>query len=313
MSHRPFSGVITALVTPFKNDGSLDLNAFNKLLDLQKKSGIHGVVILGTTGENPTLNDEESQELVLNALEHRTNDFHVYVGTGTNDTKQTIDKSIKYSKLENGLHKPDGIMVVTPYYNKPNAQHLVYHYREVFHAIQETPACVYNVPGRTGINMSAQTLVKIAQENPNMVAIKEAAGNLNAITEMRLALNSVGKQGIHILSGDDPTFAPSLLCGSNGVISVTTNVIPAAMLTLFKAVQKGDFEEARTIHLNTYCINSGIFIVPNPVGIKWVLSYLGLCEYFVRPPLYPVEIHEEQQLKSIVLELQKNKVTTLCH
>ncbi|MES2614658.1 MAG: 4-hydroxy-tetrahydrodipicolinate synthase [Bdellovibrionota bacterium] len=305
MSHKPFSGVITALVTPFKKNLDLDLNAFSRLLENQKKSGIHGVVVLGTTGENPTLTEEESQKLVLTALEHRTENFHIYVGSGTNDTKHTIQKSLIYSKLQVGQNKPDGIMVVTPYYNKPNAQHLVYHYGEIFRAIKETPVCVYNVPGRTGININAQTLVKIAQENENLVAIKEAAGNVNAIVEMRLALNAAGKQHINILSGDDGTYAPSLLCGANGVISVTTNLIPKPMLDILYAVQNGNFAQAQALHLETFCINSGIFFLPNPVGIKWMLGHLGICEGFLRPPLYTPEEHEIQQLKFILSQLEK--------
>lgn len=313
MSHNTFSGVITAIITPFQKNGELDLTAFNKLLELQKKSGIHGVVVLGTTGENPTLSEEEAQRLVLTALEYRTDNFHIYVGSGTNDTKQTIHKSLTYSKLKTGQNKADGIMVVTPYYNKPNARHLVNHYREVFQSIPDIPVCIYNVPGRTGINMNAQTLGAIAQENQNLVAIKEAAGNVNAITEMRLELNRIGKQHINILSGDDPTFTPALLCGANGVISVTTNLIPESMLGILNAVKKGNFSEAQTLHLKTYCINSGIFVVPNPVGIKWMLAHVGLCGGFLRPPLYAAERQEEEQLKSIMKQLENNKVTMLCH
>ena len=145
------------------------------------------------------------------------------------------------------------------------------------------------------------------------MAIKEAAGNLNALTEMRLELNRAEKKHIHILSGDDATYAPALLCGASGVISVTTNLIPESMLAILNAVKNGNFAEAQTLHLNTYCINSGIFAVPNPVGIKWMLSHLGLCEGFLRPPLYVAEQQEELQLKSILTQLEKNKVTTLCH
>lgn len=313
MSHKPFSGVITAIVTPFQKNGNLDLTAFNKLLEIQKKSGIHGVVVLGTTGENPTLSEEESQQLVLNALEHRTDNFHIYVGSGTNDTKQTIQKSITYSNLKSGSNKPDGIMVVTPYYNKPNAQHLIYHYNEVFASIPNIPVCIYNVPSRTGINLSASTLVKIALANKNLVAIKEAAGNINTITEMRIELNRAEKHSIQILSGDDPTYTPALLCGANGVISVTTNLIPTAMLDIFNLVQKGSFQQAQKIHLDTYCINLGIFTVPNPVGIKWMLSHLGFCEGFLRPPLYAAEKEEEIHLKAILAQLEQNKVKIICH
>jgi 4-hydroxy-tetrahydrodipicolinate synthase len=313
MSHQPFSGVITAIITPFKTDGEVDFPTFHNLLKLQKKAGIHGVVVLGTTGENPTLTELESEKLVLAALEHRSEDFHIYVGSGTNDTKQTITKSIKYSNLKFEKNKPDGIMVVTPYYNKPNNRHLIRHFKEVFQEIPNTPTCVYNVPSRTGINLSPQTFAQIAFENSNVVAIKEAAGNVNAITEMRIELNKINKKDISILSGDDATYTPALLSGANGVISVTTNLIPTAMIDIFHAIKNGDFQKAQKLHLDTYCINSGIFVVPNPVGIKWMLSYFKFCENYLRPPLYSPDLNEIQQLTSILEQLEKNKVTTICH
>jgi len=313
MSHKPFTGVITALVTPFKKNGDLDLIAFNQLLELQKKSGVHGVVVHGTTGESPTLTSEEAQILILTALEHKTENFHIYAGLGSNNTKETIHKSILYAKLSQGQNKLDGIMIVTPYYNKPSAQHLIYHYHEVFHSILDTPVCVYNVPSRTGINMSAKTFAKIAMENNNVVAIKEAAGNVNAIIEMRIELRNIQKQDVNILTGDDATYAPALLCGASGVISVTSNLIPKTMLAILNAAKKENFVEAQALHLNTYCINSGIFAVPNPVGIKWMLSHLGLCDGFLRPPLYAAEQQEEEQLKAILTQLELNKVTTICH
>ena len=305
MSHNPFSGAITALITPFLSNGDIDYKSLHNLLSRQKKAGIHGVVILGTTAENPTLTEEESEKLVLSALEHRSSDFHIYVGTGTNDTKQTILKSQFYAKLKSGQNSVDGIMVVTPYYNKPSQQHLIYHYKDVFHSIPNIPTCIYNVPGRTGINMSAQTLAQIVSQNTNCVAIKEAAGSLNAITEMRLALNQIKKNHINILSGDDGTYAPALLCGANGVISVTTNIIPEAMLGIYNAFKKGNLEEIQTLHLNTYCINAGIFVVPNPVGIKYLMSKFNLCENILRPPLYASDENEQIKLNSILNDLEK--------
>lgn len=309
MSHLPFSGVITALVTPFLNNHEIDFPAFHKLLESQKQARINGVVILGTTGENPTLTDAESTELVLAALEHQTESFHIYVGTGTNDTRTTIEKSKKFSTLRSASQKtPNGIMVVTPYYNKPTQQHMIAHYGEVCRAAPNTPVCVYNVPGRTGVTLQPSTFAKIVSENNNVVAIKEAAGNTNVICELSLLLSSIGKSKIHILSGDDPTFVPSLLCGAHGVISVTTNFIPTPMVAMLTAFQNNHISDLQRLHLETYCLNNGVFCVPNPVGIKWMLARAGQCEPTLRPPLYPAQGHEVETLEKIWHDLVKNKV-----
>lgn len=312
MSHKPFSGVITAIITPFDKKGDIDFQAFGNLLEYQKKSGIHGVVVLGTTGENSALNETESENLALAALEHQENNFHIYFGTGTNNTKSTIEKSIKYSKLKTKSGKTtNGVMVVTPYYNKPSQRCLIKHYFEVANSVKDTPFCIYNVPSRTGVNILSQTLVNIVLENENVVAIKEAAGNINAIVEMRNALNQVNKQNIRILSGDDATYAPSLLCGAEGVISVTSHVIPKAMLQIFELFKNNNVLEIQKLHLATYCINNGIFAVPNPIGIKWMLSYLEICNSSLRAPLYSLEDDEEEALKKILDQLKKNGIQVL--
>ncbi len=312
MSHKPFSGVITAIATPFDKKGEIDFQAFNTLLKYQKKSGIHGVVVLGTTGENSALSEQESENLVLAALAHQEDSFHIYVGTGTNYTKSTIEKSLKYSALKNpsGI-SPNGIMVVTPYYNKPSQSCLIQHYSEVASAVKDTAFCIYNVPSRTGINMLPQTLVSIALKNSNLVAIKEAAGNVNAIVEMRNALNQVGKQNIRILSGDDATYAPALLCGAEGVISVTSHIIPKALIQILESFKKGEIMEMQNLQLATYCINNGIFAVPNPIGIKWMLSHFGICANELRAPLYPAEGKEEELLKGILVQLKQNNIQVL--
>lgn len=302
MSHDPFSGVMTALVTPFHKNKEIDFKSFHKIIEHQKKSGIHGIVILGTTGENPTLTEQESESLVLEALEHQTDDFHIYVGTGTNDTASTVKKSLYFANLKSKSHKQaNGIMVVTPYYNKPTQQHLINHYKEVCTQIKNTPVCLYNVPGRTGINIQAKTFSKIAFENENIVAIKEAAGNVNAISEIRLELNKIGKNRVRILSGDDATFCPALLCGANGVISVTTHIIPITMLEILNAIKEGNAKRACELHLKSYSINNGVFCTPNPVGIKWLLSQLNMCENVLRAPLYPAEGDEVEKLNDILL------------
>lgn len=312
MSHKPFSGVITAIATPFDKRGEIDFQAFSTLLKYQKKSGIHGIVVLGTTGENSALSEQESESLVLAALAHQDDSFHIYVGTGTNYTKTTIEKSLKYSTLKSpsGI-SPNGIMVVTPYYNKPSQSCLIQHYSEVASAVKGTAFCIYNVPSRTGINMLPQTLVSIALKNDNLVAIKEAAGNVNAIVEMRNALNQVGKQNIRILSGDDATYAPALLCGAEGVISVTSHIIPNALIQILESFKKGEFMEMQNLQLATYCINNGIFALPNPIGIKWMLSHFGICANKLRAPLYPAEGKEEELLKGILVQLKQNNIQVL--
>lgn len=307
MSQLPFSGVITAIVTPFHANGEIDYQAFEKLLQKQRQAGINGLVVLGTTGENVTLTEQESESLVLKALEYQTKEFHIYVGTGTNYTKSTIEKTLKYAHLlgKNNA-KPNGVMVVTPYYNKPSQSCLIKHYAEVARAVRETPLCLYNVPGRTGVNLLPATLAKIVQDNPNIVAIKEAAGNVNAIVEMRNILNSLKKQNIRILSGDDATYAPALLCGAEGVISVTSHIIPKTMLKIKEAFTNGNLQLVQKLHLASYCINNGIFAVPNPIGVKAMLSYLGECHNSLRAPLYAAEPIEEEMLKDILKQLKQN-------
>ncbi|WP_338635391.1 4-hydroxy-tetrahydrodipicolinate synthase [Spirobacillus cienkowskii] len=312
MSHKPFTGVMTAIVTPFDKYGEVDFQSFDKLIAYQKAAGIHGIVVLGTTGENAALTEQESESLVLAALNHQDDHFHVYVGTGTNYTKTTIDKSIKYSQIKNtNNNSPNGVMVVTPYYNKPSQHCLIKHYGEVALALKNTPICIYNVPSRTGVNILPGTLATIASENENIVAIKEAAGNVNAIVEMKNALKESNKNNVRILSGDDATYAPALLCGAEGVISVTSHIIPNALLQILQNFYKNNLKEMQKIHLATYCINSGIFSVPNPIGVKWMLSHLGLCGPNLRAPLYPAISQEETILKSILEQLKQNQVQIL--
>ncbi|WGL60447.1 4-hydroxy-tetrahydrodipicolinate synthase [Pigmentibacter sp. JX0631] len=309
MSHLPFSGVMTAIITPFLPTGEIDFNSFEKIILKQKKSGINGIVVLGTTGENVTLSDQESEALVLKALNYQEDSFHIYVGTGTNYTKSTIEKSIKFANiLGKNRNKANGIMLVTPYYNKPSQSCLVKHYSEVSKLLKDTAICIYNVPGRTGITILPNTLAKIVEENSNIVAIKEAAGNVNSIVEMRNILNLNKKSDVRILSGDDATYAPALMCGADGVISVTSHIIPKTLLKIKDSFFNGNIKEAQKLHLSSYCINNGIFALPNPIGVKGMLAYLGECENILRAPLYPAEQHEEELLRGILKQLKQNNI-----
>lgn len=290
MTTQPFTGVLTALATPFNPDLTLDLDALNNLLKAQKESGLHGVVICGTTGESPTLSKTEKDILVTTALQYQDEHFKVYVGTGTNSTQETIELSRHYAALSAHGKKPSGIMVVTPYYNKPTQSGLRDHFLMVARSVGDTPVCVYNVPGRTGCTLLPNTLLEIVQQAENVVAIKEAAGDIKVVTEMKRALEKAQlNRRVSILSGDDPTFAASMLCGADGVISVTTHLIPKAMLDIWSAARSGDFAKVSHLHLAAYPINKELFCAPNPIPLKWALHSLGLCQNVLRPPLSPLE------------------------
>lgn len=305
MTLNPFTGVITALATPFNNDLSLDLVGLRRLLKLQKDSGLHGVVICGTTGESPTLDKNEKETLVAAALEFQDNTFRVYVGTGSNSTQETISTSQHFAQFKAHNKTPAGVMVVTPYYNKPTQKGLFEHFNAVANAIPETPVCLYNVPGRTGCSLHFSTLVAIAQKAQNVVAIKEAAGDIRIVSEMKLALEQANlSQRVSILSGDDPTFAPSLLCGASGVISVTTHLIPKAMIEMWRAAKTGDFNTLSRIHLATYPINSQLFCAPNPIPLKWALASLGVIQNTLRPPMSTLE---ENEARTVAEALEKVK------
>lgn len=298
VTHAPmgaFSGVLTAIATPFRASGDIDLPAFERLLKLLAAAGTHGVVVAGTTGESPTLTLDEKTTLVRTALAHRTDHFRVYVGTGSNDTKETIETSLSFGALQ-GDHgqKVDGVMAVVPYYNKPSQAGQFAHFSAVAKALGRTPLCLYNVPGRTGVALSVATATRLFEAHNNIVAIKEAAGNVGIITELARALAPVqARRPIEILSGDDPTFAPALLCGATGVISVTTHLIPKAMVGMWKAARENDLATLSKLHAATYPVNTELFCAPNPCPLKWALAKLGLCENVLRLPLAPIEEKEQ--------------------
>jgi 4-hydroxy-tetrahydrodipicolinate synthase len=305
MTTKPFTGVLTALATPFKADLSIDVPALKRLLQLQKQSGLHGVVVCGTTGESPTLLKEEKDLLVAAALEFQSESFKVYVGTGSNSTHETIETTKHFAAFKAHNQSPAGVMVVTPYYNKPTQTGLKEHFLATAHSVPHTPVCLYNVPGRTGCSLHPKTLVEIASAANNVVAIKEAAGDVRTVSEMTLALQDAGlKTRVTLLSGDDPTYAPAMLCGASGVISVTTHVIPKAMLSMWKAAQNGDFALLNELHLKTYPVNSQLFCAPNPIPLKWALAHLGLIENVLRPPLSALE---ENEAKAVAQSLEKVK------
>lgn len=307
MTTKSFTGVLTALATPFNSDLSIDVPALHRLLQLQRESGLHGVVVCGTTGESPTLDKSEKDLLVATALGYQSESFKIYVGTGSNSTAETVENSKHFAGFKAHNQTPAGIMVVTPYYNKPTQTGLKEHFLAVARAVPNTSVCLYNVPGRTGCTLQSKTLVAIAKEADNVVAIKEAAGDVRIVSEMSLALREAGLvPRVGILSGDDPTFAPALLCGATGVISVTTHIIPGAMIGIWKAAQTGDLATLTRLHLDTYPVNAQLFCAPNPIPLKWALNSLGVIQNVLRPPL---SVLEENEVHLVAQALEKVKTS----
>jgi 4-hydroxy-tetrahydrodipicolinate synthase len=284
-------GAFTALVTPFQRDGSLDESAFRQLVTWQVLAGIDGLVPCGTTGESPTLSVEERETIIGIAVDAaRAARTHVTVlaGTGTNDTAATIEATRRAADLG-----ADAALVVTPYYNRPDQRMLEAHYRAVADD-GALPIVVYNVPSRTGTNVEAATLLRLA-DHPRIVGVKEASANLDQITTILRDRPA----GFSVLAGDDAWTLTVLAHGGDGVVSVASNEIPSQMVALCAAARVGDWDEARRIHeryLDLFRIN---FISPNPVPVKAALAAMGLTTDMVRQPLLPLA--EDQRSRLLVV------------
>lgn len=274
MTHR-FEGTFTALVTPFKDDLTIDWDAFDKLVDGQIQGGISGLVPCGTTGECPALDEEEQVELIRRTVKAAKGKAMVMAGTGTNSTASTI----KYSKaaVKAGA---DAVMIVTPYYNKPTQEGLYLHYLAAAGAV-EVPVCIYNIPGRSIIDLTTDTLARICEKAPNVVAVKDATGNVLRCSETMRRLGS----RVTVLCGDDTLTLPMVSVGAKGVISVSSNVLPAEVTKATRLALEGRMEEARREHLALCNVHESMFIEANPACPKAALAHLGRMKDVVRGPL----------------------------
>lgn len=271
-------GAMTAIVTPFREDGSLDLPALARLVGWQVDSGIHGLVPCGTTGEGATLRAEEHTEVIATTVRAVAGRVPVIAGCGTNDTRTTI-AGAERAKVAGA----DALLVVTPYYNKPNRTGMLAHYGAIAAAV-DLPIVAYNVPGRTGQNLSVDQILALA-EIPGVVGIKEAAGNveqLSAIVERR-------PEGFAVLTGDDALALAEVALGADGVISVVSNEAPRLMSEMMEAALGGDFATARGIHYRLLPLMRANFAESNPVPVKAALASLGRCGETLRSPLGPPE------------------------
>jgi 4-hydroxy-tetrahydrodipicolinate synthase len=275
-----FRGTAPALVTPFTDDGSaVDEAAFRRLIDFQVEGGVEALVVLGTTGENPTVTERERERITALCIEHTAGRVPVVAGTGTNATAQ----SVQFSKAAADMGA-DGLLVVGPYYNKPSGAGFRRHVEAIADAT-DCPIILYNVPGRTGRNVLADTTLEIAENVPSVVGMKEASGDLNQIADV-LAHRP---DGFAVYSGDDDLTVPMLALGADGLVSVACNALPKAVSDMVRAGLAEDFVEARQLHFRLLPALRASFFESNPAPIKAVLAEQGVTGEALRLPLLPVE------------------------
>jgi 4-hydroxy-tetrahydrodipicolinate synthase len=269
-----FRGTYTAIVTPFRQ-GTIDFGAYEKLIEAQIGAGITGIIPVGTTGESPTLSHEEKEQLILRAVEIAHGRCQVLAGTGSNSTAAAIAAT----KEAEGFGV-DGALIVAPYYNKPSQEGLFRHFSAV---ARETklPIMLYNIPGRCGIDVLPETVLRLANECKNIVSIKEASGSVERVSVLRGILPNE----FTILSGDDGLTLPFMSVGAVGVVSVASNLLPAEICRLVQVFEKGDFSEAQRLHRRLGGLFKDLFIEPNPVPVKTALAWRGQMSSEVRLPL----------------------------
>jgi len=285
-----FSGSIVAIVTPFK-DGQVDEEAYRELIEFQIANGTRAIVPCGTTGESATLNVEEHARVIDIALEAVNKRVPVIAGTGGNSTREAIDLTEHAKKVG-----ADATLQVTPYYNKPTQEGLYQHFKAIAKAVS-LPQVLYNVPGRTSVNMLPETVARLA-ELPEVVAIKEASGNLGQMAEIiRLAGDK-----ITLLSGDDNVTLPVLSLGGKGVISVVANVVPKDSADLVKAWEKGRVEEAKTLFYKLFPLCQAMFFETNPIPVKTSLALMGKIQDEMRLPLCPMSPANLGRLKKALTD-----------
>lgn len=292
---KQFQGAITAIVTPFLDGGLVDVESLKNLVEFQVENGINGIVPCGSTGEAATLSDEEKELVIKTVVDAVKKRVPVIAGAGSNDTA----KAIELSKMAKSCGA-DALLHVSPYYNKPTPKGLMAHFKAIAGAT-DLPIILYNVPGRTGSNVSAETTLKIAKEIPQVVGVKEASGNIGQIGDIIKEAAS----DFCVLSGDDALTYPVMALGGDGIISVVSNEIPKEMSQMVKAALEGNWEKARKLHFEWLDLMNINFIETNPQPVKTALSLMGKIKEVFRLPLVSMDEKNIEKLKEV---LKKHKL-----
>jgi 4-hydroxy-tetrahydrodipicolinate synthase len=291
-----FRGTFTALVTPFRDD-RIDFAALEKLLDGQLAGGVTGVVAVGTTGESPTLAHEERESVIKKCVEIGKGHCIVLAGTGSYSTREAIEATKRAEVL--GV---DAALVVAPYYNKPSQEGLFRHFKAIADAVS-IPIVLYNIPGRCGVDINADTVVRLAESSGNIVSIKEAGGSVERVSELRGRL----PESFTVLSGDDSLTLPFMAVGAAGVVSVASNLIPAEICALVKAFESKDPAAAEKLHRRMFPLLKDLFIEPNPVPVKKTLEWRGLMSSACRLPLCEMTAANETRLRKTLDAFDQSK------
>jgi 4-hydroxy-tetrahydrodipicolinate synthase len=285
------TGSLVAIVTPMRKDGRLDLDAFKKLIDWHVAEGTDGIVVVGTTGESPTVNVDEHKELIRVAVQHSRGRIPIIAGTGGNSTAEAIELTESAKKAG-----ATACLSVVPYYNKPTQEGLYRHFRKIAETV-DLPMILYNVPGRTVADLQNDTVLRLAQV-PGVIGIKDATSNIERGTDLVKRL----PRSFALYSGEDATALALILLGGHGVISVTANVAPKLMHQMCAAALVGDVKKARELNLQLLPLHQRLFVEANPIPVKWALAEMGMIEYGLRLPLSPMSQRFEQTLREALHE-----------
>lgn len=275
-----------ALITPFK-DGEVDYESLGKLIDFHVENGTDAVLVCGTTGESPTLTFEEHDKVVEFAVKHAAGRIKIIAGTGANATHEAIHLTAHAKEVG-----ADAVLLVVPYYNKPTQEGIYRHFSAIAREV-DIPIILYNIPSRTGVEISVDTLFKLVSDHPNVVGSKESVANMDRITELKRRLGD----NFSILSGDDSLTLPMMAIGAKGVVSVASNVLPKEVKRLTSYALEGNFSRARELHLHLYDLFKVLFVETNPLPVKTACWMLGMCEKEFRLPLCEMKPESERKLR----------------
>ncbi|MDP3148492.1 MAG: 4-hydroxy-tetrahydrodipicolinate synthase [Ignavibacteria bacterium] len=281
-----FEGVGTALATPFNEDFSIDYQSYKNLIRRQIEGGVDYLIVLGTTGESPVIDEYEREKLIETAKEAAEGKLRIVIGTGSNDTNKVVKLNVIAEK-----YNPDAVLIVNPYYNKGTQSSLVQHYKYISERTS-LPIILYNVPSRTGMNLLPETAITINESCKNVVAIKEASGNISQVAQL-LAMK---QSSFEVISGNDDQTIPVMALGGVGVISVYSNAFPRELKEITTAMQKNDLQKAQALNQKYLKMMNLLFEETSPAPLKFVLSKTGICKNILRLPLAPVSKQTENLL-----------------